>query len=74
MPANLKEPFAESCCDGGAYPGEGSALRCGCDPAIHYTCSEHRVDEICIVMGYCKQHETDQPHLANGMLKTVTCP
>ena len=42
MPADLKNPFGESCCDGGAASDDRlNALHCGCDPRIKYTCHYH---------------------------------
>lgn len=45
MPADLKHPFAESCCDGGACSTAESAQPCGCDtgckPKPHY-CADHQ--------------------------------
>lgn len=42
MPAKLKTPFAESCCDGGATGDDKlNARPCGCDPRICYICEWH---------------------------------
>ena len=46
MPADLKNPFGESCCDG----GECSTIRescqpCGCDKGANWTCERHRVEQ-----------------------------
>lgn len=50
MPADLKRPFAESCCDGGACDTSGqSAQPCGCDMGCKpkpYFCERHRTLEI----------------------------
>lgn len=41
-PANLKNPFAESCCDGGICDiSKMSAQSCGCDPGINHYCQRH---------------------------------
>lgn len=41
MPADLKNAFGESCCDGGACSGPMSAQNCGCDPGMNYHCSDY---------------------------------
>jgi hypothetical protein len=44
-PANLKDPFGPSCCDGGEQcsPTEHeSAQTCGCDPGINWFCANHK--------------------------------
>lgn len=42
-PANLKDPFGPSCCDGGACAEEiSSAQPCGCDPNAKWVCSQHK--------------------------------
>lgn len=44
MPANLKDPFGESCCDGGATAADAnarSAQPCGCDPGANWVCKRH---------------------------------
>lgn len=41
MVANLKNPFGESCCDGGECSvGKESARPCGCDPSIRHVCKD----------------------------------
>lgn len=43
-PANLKDPFGPSCCDGGACAdAPASAQPCGCDDAAGWTCANHKV-------------------------------
>lgn len=42
MGANLKEPFGESCCDGGKCNiKKESAQPCGCDPGADWVCAVH---------------------------------
>jgi len=47
MPANLNNPFGESCCDGGGTSGHESAQSCGCDMGLkdgpHY-CERHELE------------------------------
>lgn len=49
MPANLKTPFADSCCDGGSTTlGTESCRPCGCDLGCKpkpYFCAEHRYQQ-----------------------------
>lgn len=46
MPANLTNPFGESCCDGGeCSTNELSAQSCGCDPGLKpqpWVCQFHQ--------------------------------
>lgn len=43
MPADLKQPFAESCCDGGQSGlDDRSAQVCGCDKSAGWVCERHR--------------------------------
>ena len=43
MPANLSNPFGESCCDGGqTYANDFSAQPCGCDRGAKWVCQRHR--------------------------------
>lgn len=44
-PADLTDPFGESCCDGGdcSQPHQ-SAKVCGCDPSANWKCFRHRYD------------------------------
>jgi hypothetical protein len=45
MPANLKEPFSESCCDGGeCAPTLESCQPCGCDPKAKWVCQRHQIE------------------------------
>lgn len=48
MPADLKNPFGESCCDGGSCNTEPlSTQYCGCDPGCKpkpYLCERHRYE------------------------------
>jgi hypothetical protein len=45
MPADLKAPFKESCCDGGECNiGSQSAQSCGCDPGIDWKCDRHKYE------------------------------
>lgn len=47
-PANLKDPFGPSCCDGGACSEVPlSAQPCGCDPAAGWTCNNHKLLRAC---------------------------
>lgn len=46
MPANLKAPFSESCCDGGAYANANSCQPCGCDPGADWLCGFHKVKKL----------------------------
>jgi len=42
-PANLKNPFGESCCDGGICDiNDRSARPCGCDPGANWVCERHK--------------------------------
>ena len=41
MPADLKNPFGPSCCDGGACNTRESAQPCGCDLGINHLCDRH---------------------------------
>lgn len=47
MPADLKNPFGESCCDGGANGPKESARPCGCDYGMcpPHLCKEHLLKE-----------------------------
>lgn len=43
MSADLKQPFNESCCDGGeCSTGSKSAQACGCDAGANWVCQRHR--------------------------------
>lgn len=52
MPADLKAPFKESCCDGGVCSDNAtSAQPCGCDPGlmknglvIGWICERHKAE------------------------------
>jgi hypothetical protein len=47
MPADLKKPFSESCCDGGAGSCDMSAQYCGCDMGAKpkpWYCERHRLE------------------------------
>ncbi len=45
MPANLAQPFSESCCDGGiCSDNDMSASPCGCDPGEAHVCERHMRD------------------------------
>ena len=49
MPANLNNPFGESCCDGGACddsPKRESAQPCGCDKGANHMCDRHQIEAI----------------------------
>ncbi len=47
MPANLKNPFGESCCDGGICNiSKGSAQPCGCDPGANWVCQRHQMENV----------------------------
>lgn len=55
MPADLSQPFRESCCDGGVCAiNDTSARSCGCDPGEHYTCKRHKDEYNEIVAGLAK--------------------
>lgn len=47
MPADLTNPFGESCCDGGACSDlpHVSAQSCGCDPGAGWLCANHKFRE-----------------------------
>lgn len=46
MPADLKNPFGPSCCDGGAGADcHESARPCGCDPGAQHVCAQHKATE-----------------------------
>lgn len=63
MPADLKAPFKESCCDGGVCSDNPtSAQPCGCDPGlmqhgvvIGYKCARHKAED-----AYVKQYGLPQ--------------
>lgn len=42
MPADLKNPFDPSCCDGGQCSTGQSARSCGCDPGAGWVCQWHK--------------------------------
>jgi len=43
MPANLNNPFGESCCDGGeCNTSHESAQPCGCDKGANHLCDTHK--------------------------------
>lgn len=43
MPADLTNPFNESCCDGGACStSKESAAYCGCDKGANWVCARHQ--------------------------------
>lgn len=42
MPANLKEPFNPSCCDGGFTSNQNSCQPCGCDAGADHRCEQHK--------------------------------
>jgi hypothetical protein len=45
MPADLKNPFGESCCDGGKCNIEhSSAQPCGCDAGADWLCAVHAAE------------------------------
>lgn len=47
MPANLNNPFGESCCDGGECNTRQSAQPCGCDPGCKpkpHICERHQME------------------------------
>lgn len=45
MPANLKNPFGDSCCDGGECSiYHESARPCGCDPGAGWVCQRHQLE------------------------------
>src|SRR5690242_12071239 len=47
MPADLKKPFNESCCDGGECgPNDMSAQPCGCDRGAGWICERHQREVI----------------------------
>ena len=49
MPANLSNPFGESCCDGGQTSEHQSCQPCGCDRSAGWICERHQqelTDEI----------------------------
>jgi hypothetical protein len=63
MPANLKQPFAESCCYGGICATNAlSAQPCGCDRGENWPCQQHRKEcEVCGVATFapyvrCQEH------------------
>lgn len=46
MPANLKAPFGESCCDGGeCSTSHESAQPCGCDKGANWVCLVHQLEQ-----------------------------
>lgn len=45
MPANLNNPFGESCCDGGeCSTSHESAQSCGCDKGANWVCQRHQLE------------------------------
>lgn len=62
MPADLKKPFSESCCDGGGCSdSKESTQPCGCDPGANY------------VSPYCVKHllEQEMKEMGKEMLEKV---
>ena len=46
MAADLTNPFAESCCDGGICSiNDNSARSCGCDPGAKWVCQQHQTEQ-----------------------------
>lgn len=43
-PANLTNPFGESCCDGGATSNAKSCQPCGCDEGANWMCQRHTIE------------------------------
>lgn len=77
MPADLHNPFGESCCDGGACSENKheSAQPCGCDKGANWICAEHRRSEHVIELSpedYAKFVEAmDNPPKPNEALKKL---
>lgn len=47
MPADLNNPFGESCCDGGGCAvTHESARPCGCDYGANHLCEQHSLTQI----------------------------
>lgn len=45
-PANLSNPFGESCCDGGSCADSHESARpCGCDYGANHLCAHHLFKE-----------------------------
>lgn len=44
MAADLKNPFGESCCDGGATSNDKSCQPCGCDEGANWVCQRHQIE------------------------------
>ena len=54
MPADLKNPFGESCCDGSACSTtRESARSCGCDPGANWVCHRHQAEAAEVVCPRC---------------------
>lgn len=52
MPADLSNPFGESCCDGGGTSGRESARPCGCDYGMcpAHLCAQHKFKEAAMLL------------------------
>lgn len=63
MPANLNNPFGESCCDGGICDATAmSAQPCGCDPGCKpkpHVCQRHELEAV------IKQYDEDYKRKLN---------
>ena len=56
MPANLKDMFGESCCDGGETSlNDRSARSCGCDLGANWVCQRHQDEDIILKLIYAAE-------------------
>lgn len=65
-PANLKDPFGPSCCEGTSGACEEalkepqSALSCGCDPGINWLCYNHKFKSAALeLVNYFRERAED---------------
>ena len=63
MPANLNNPFGESCCDGGSCNEKLSAQPCGCDPGAKWVCERHQLEAM---LKEAEQAASDYKSRLNG--------
>ncbi len=68
MPANLEEPFAESCCDGFVECPQTSAQPCGCDAGAGWLCKQHTGANS---TGYVVKDSGQRQHFASGMQRDI---
>ncbi len=50
MPADLTNPFSESCCAGGQCNTAQSAQSCGCDAGANHLCERHKFKAVAMAL------------------------